>query len=1293
MYIKFFLLITLSLLCKFSFAQSGTLPNKDIYFPSVDPPTKPQTSNLFTFNPYEVDKTSGTVNINIPFYTIKVGNITLPVGISYRTTGIRVWDIASGVGLGWQLNASYCVTVSEEYTHFRYNSRIFKTATALTNAWNASTPSTDEIYRSFNGYIPSVRTIYTFNCGAYNVSFLYDDNKNLKFLTPEKNIKITTINASTPADPTFSGNVNGFKIITPDGLEYILDKKESYNQTISMDPDNTPYGLKTTAYWVSRITDLSTGKSIGFQYQQKTEQIHTSESTVYTARNIVGSQTSCNLSFSEPNRSVSYQNVQNLQLTEIGFPEGKIKIITEDSRPEIDKTKINALQLVSGSNVIREMVLQQSYFGSQRLKLDSITIYKNPSEQNDFERYKFKYDSNDLPSYNQVDPVTGTRYYAGMTDYWGYYNGSHAGPLVPIIKPIPNDPPLASSFIRDYSVNPTLSKACVLKAIVYPTGGTANFEYENHIVAPLANSLTDTLGGLRIKSISYAPLSGNMSAIKRTFKYLHSYRLNKAEKGMYYFRSKKYYSAEIASNDPWGGPEFIQCADYYNDLGVYSDPLVPWVYHNGSPVFYDQVEDDFGTEDLNNGRILTNYLYTDTYNNDLQYTSTPQHAYYKYIFDASYTRGQILSQNTYDNANILKQKDVFNYQTTTGTQVHAGILVTKRSGGTFNFPNDSTFEYTGPNANVNYHTYDLSTGKPLLSTSKFVAEDLFVNPRTILTSETKSISFNNTSNDSLQNDVKYFYDNNDNNITRIESILSDGRTKKMVFKYLANRSTLTPAATSSENAAFGYLSDANRSAEIIQKEEYIDGVLLVRTRNFYETAPYDSTLGKYIARISQTKQSVFKTGQETSVITSYMYDSHNNIVQSKVDNNLPQASIYDEYGKNIIATSNGAYNDIGYTSFEENAKGRWIYDNNSRVSNTTSVTGTYLYNLSSSHKIQITVGGSKRYIVSYWSQGGQYSVSGNQTASQLKVINGWTLYRHVVQAPSNNIISISGSGKIDELRVYPENSTIDTYTLSPFVGITSHCDPNSFIEYYKYDGLGRLITVVDENGHVIKKICYNYYGQATNCGANRTPFTAPIWRATGVVRCVQSQPGYNTGDQEREEIDNNPESTTHGQTRWVNTGANVNACPIGNINPDWQYIGNSRCSTDPYGYVEHQEADNNPLSPSYGTLRWNKVAYDTLACPIPRNNFTVTNSTYHDIYVTVKNYATGLQIGVFQVHSQQTKVIASLAIDYYSFSVSDGNSPSASFKLYIQDNLQPTTNNTLPLLHVNSPLTLKVELQ
>jgi hypothetical protein len=106
-------------------------------------------------------------------------------------------------------------------------------------------------------------------------------------------------------------------------------------------------------------------------------------------------------------------------------------------------------------------------------------------------------------------------------------------------------------------------------------------------------------------------------------------------------------------------------------------------------------------------------------------------------------------------------------------------------------------------------------------------------------------------------------------------------------------------------------------------------------------------------------------------------------------------------------------------------------------------------------------------------------MSGYPTAGRTS--DGWKLFEHHITGQTN--ITISGSGSIDELRLYPITAQMITYCYSPLVGVTALCDANNRIAYYEYDKLGRLTITKDQDRKVIKKICYNYAGQAEDCSS------------------------------------------------------------------------------------------------------------------------------------------------------------------------------------------------------------------
>ncbi len=218
------------------------------------------------------------------------------------------------------------------------------------------------------------------------------------------------------------------------------------------------------------------------------------------------------------------------------------------------------------------------------------------------------------------------------------------------------------------------------------------------------------------------------------------------------------------------------------------------------------------------------------------------------------------------------------------------------------------------------------------------------------------------------------------------------------------------------------------------------------------------------------------------MVTMNSYDSAYNIAQYTTADQIPVSIIWD-YSRTypIAEVKHAAVADVAYTSFEAGNKGGWTYSG-AVTADATSPTGNNCYSVTGG-AITRSLSSSRYYIVSYWTKNSTSysSITGNTSGypKQGKTINGWTYFEHRVTGLAS--ISISGSNYIDELRLYPDTAQMTTFTYSPLVGMTSQCDLNNRITYYQYDALGRLALVSDQDKNIIKKICYNYYGQPAAC--------------------------------------------------------------------------------------------------------------------------------------------------------------------------------------------------------------------
>ena len=77
----------------------------------TEKPNSPSAAEFLKFGNYQMDYSTGVPNIEIPIYEINMGGVSVPISLKYHASGIKVQEIPSCVGLGWQLSAGGCISI------------------------------------------------------------------------------------------------------------------------------------------------------------------------------------------------------------------------------------------------------------------------------------------------------------------------------------------------------------------------------------------------------------------------------------------------------------------------------------------------------------------------------------------------------------------------------------------------------------------------------------------------------------------------------------------------------------------------------------------------------------------------------------------------------------------------------------------------------------------------------------------------------------------------------------------------------------------------------------------------------------------------------------------------------------------------------------------------------------------------------------------------------------------------------------------------------------------------------
>jgi YD repeat-containing protein len=526
---------------------------------------------------------------------------------------------------------------------------------------------------------------------------------------------------------------------------------------------------------------------------------------------------------------------------------------------------------------------------------------------------------------------------------------------------------------------------------------------------------------------------------------------------------------EIFGNNGQGGSNVYT---YQMNLGVQGDSRLS-LYNYASvqdvqTVFNGAQDMLIGDSSFNN-ILPQNLVYYNGYIASLLYPLAPD--------QIDVTRGKLSNVFTYDSAGNLI-KSVYNtynlnyheYNWMRGLKVYQIPLNLNPSnannnvwGGTPSNLNALTFYklHTGISHLVSSTESDYKDGKVMVTIHNYGYEDTL---HTLQTSDTSVTS----QGDSIIKKTYYSFD-------YANSATSDG-----VFGKMKSRNMLLPVSTRI------WKNNQLLSGTVTQYQDFSSSgsdsfINPAKIYAFQTSVPMTPTQAGENIKFSSQFTSLLPNSSFIEKADFTISGTSGRIIQQKLVYDKDQALIWDNvYALPLAQIDNAYFTDVAYNSFESAETGNWTFTSTSVVTDTSAPTGTHAYTLTSSYPIsKSSLNSSQTYVVSYWlKSGASASVSGGTQSGAItgRTVDNWTY--HEVKVTGTTSISITGSGNVDEVRLYPSTAQMTSYTYDAMLRLITECSANSTISHYDYDALNRVIDIRDQYGNVVKAFQYNYGRQS-----------------------------------------------------------------------------------------------------------------------------------------------------------------------------------------------------------------------
>jgi len=1013
-------------------------------------PASPNVASLGKFGDYQVSHFSGLPEISIPIFEVKSGGLSIPITLSYHASGVKPTDIASWVGMGWSLSAGGQISRNvqgkpdDEYYYG--------------HALNES-PSNCLTYQylkeSATGVSDTEPDIFSYSFAGRSGKFILPPNGFNTHASPYL-IPYAPLNVKRISDIQY-------EITDESGVLYRYGTNSSgqiYTESTHATNGGNPTLNATTAWYITDMIAPNSNDNISFAYQDVGTANTHDISHVYTIidKCQVSNGGGCPASSTIP-QSLNVDSYVNQQgLSRIDFETGRVEFTMGATRNDFgqDLRSLSAITIyskVNGNYILQKTIrFVYSYFTSSTgdndaLKLDEVQFLGGATTP--VQSYKFSYFTDSF-SWSR-----SSSNYLNARDLWGYYNGATQNTDLILSKTISYtanaNEQLTFGGAQNRSVNTQYIKEGVLSRIDFPTGGYTEFDYESNKYLDETNAtpVPTLAGGLRVTRITSS--DGETAApLVKTYKYGNAQsgygKPNFSSFQFNYMSAQLYYSDCVVT----GPSSSYQVRTFFSNSAFSQDSF------DASPVRYSYVTEYLGDPAIRiNGR--TEYIFDNGVSpGDVDLVVPTSGKYYRSSY--SWKRGKLTKKTVYDAGSHIVSSSTIHYDLFQEVNTQIGYGVTQfYTGNNSTCSGTSCINESGDHINPNtffFRSYYQNSGV-LAETS--TTEDTYETGATqrFFTTETNrtihaskiqpleiAVSRSNSTDEVVTVNTYPFQLSAGSSSTGAAQGIYLLNTKNIIsnpietFTYLQNTDGSNQRVISAQVTS--YKQNAANSNQVVPDQIYL----------FESSAPIPKSLYTQVT-VNGTNNGLSMNSHFKLRIRLSSYDSDGNLLSANKVNDVTDSYLY---GYNnafpIAAVKNALPTELLYQNFEELPVSATIISSGQARSGTQYYLGDYT--------VSFIAPNVRSYLLEYW---------------YLDAQNKW---QFVTKPYTGNSMVLTEGLAIDDVRIYPKDAELSTYTYNPVFGITSTTDTNGTGTYYEYDNFGRLQLARDADKNIVKTYEYQY---------------------------------------------------------------------------------------------------------------------------------------------------------------------------------------------------------------------------